>query len=190
MMAWDAARKARWPVLTDAELLAKLKGKCVVTDSGCWELPYAPLKSKGMKHQQKGYGQFYMRGKPWRAHRAAYTLAKGPIPAGYVVAHSCDNPPCCNPDHLTACTEKENMQQAGAKKRWPRQYRDTCAQGHPRTPENMVYHGRARKKLHCRICVLIRNRMKAGWTKDEAESIPFAIEPGAVTPRRDFNFKR
>jgi hypothetical protein len=43
-------------------------------------------------------------------HRLAYEIFKGEIPDGFDVAHECDNPPCCNPDHLKACTRKENMQ--------------------------------------------------------------------------------
>lgn len=41
-----------------------------------------------------------------------------------MVAHSCDNPPCCNPRHLTAETQSENMQEAISRGRrqydWPR----------------------------------------------------------------------
>lgn len=32
------------------------------------------------------------------------------IPAGMVVMHSCDNPPCCNPKHIKLATYQENAQ--------------------------------------------------------------------------------
>jgi DNA-binding transcriptional regulator YiaG len=38
------------------------------------------------------------------AHRIAYRQVNGEIPAGLVVMHTCDFPPCCNPDHLVAGT--------------------------------------------------------------------------------------
>ena len=34
------------------------------------------------------------------AHRVAWELAKGPIPAGAQVLHQCDTPACVNVDHL------------------------------------------------------------------------------------------
>lgn len=43
------------------------------------------------------------------AHRMAYMLATGQdIPAGKVIMHSCDNPQCVNPAHLSVGTYSEN----------------------------------------------------------------------------------
>ena len=42
------------------------------------------------------------------AHRTAYALLVGPIPAGAVLRHGCDEPRCVRPDHLRPGTHAEN----------------------------------------------------------------------------------
>lgn len=64
-----------------------------------------------------GYGAFSVEGQVYRAHRIAWVLARGPIPAGLWVLHRCDNPPCCNPSHLFLGTGEDNIQDMNAKQR-------------------------------------------------------------------------
>ena len=58
-----------------------------------------------------GYGKFANNGKNVLAHRIAYVLANGPIADGKIVLHSCDNPSCCNPNHLSLGSHAENSRQ-------------------------------------------------------------------------------
>lgn len=50
-------------------------------------------------------------------HRATYEMKYGPIPAGFNACHKCDNPPCCNPDHIFIGTHTDNMHDAELKGR-------------------------------------------------------------------------
>jgi len=57
----------------------------------------------------RGYGQFIINGKIWVASRLAYVSTFGNIPEGELVLHKCDNPPCCNPDHLFTGSHIDNV---------------------------------------------------------------------------------
>lgn len=64
-----------------------------------------------------GYGLFYIGGTYYRAHRYSYELFIGKIPEGKIIMHTCDNPPCINPDHLVPGTLEENNKDKAAKGR-------------------------------------------------------------------------
>lgn len=68
---------------------------------GCW--PWTGYRDKD------GYGKFTYRKYSRPAHRIAYGISREDIPAGFFCCHSCDNPPCCNPDHLWIGTPKDNV---------------------------------------------------------------------------------
>lgn len=55
------------------------------------------------------------------AHRAAWEAAHGPIPAGLVVCHHCDNRRCVRIDHLFLGTTSDNARDSVAKGRHPLQ---------------------------------------------------------------------
>jgi hypothetical protein len=67
----------------------------------CWQ--WTASKARG------GYGQFCFQKRPERAHRISYEITNGPIPPGLCVCHKCDDPGCCNPNHLFLGTNAENM---------------------------------------------------------------------------------
>ena len=55
-----------------------------------------------------GYGCTKVNGIVLRTHRLALEL-EGIDISGHLVLHSCDNPACCNPDHLRTGTSQDNV---------------------------------------------------------------------------------
>ena len=77
--------------------------------SGCliWQASLAP----------GGYGQLTFRNRSYLAHRLAWIVKNGPIPAGLNVCHRCDERRCVNTDHLFLGTHSANMLDMREKKR-------------------------------------------------------------------------
>ena len=68
----------------------------------CWEWTAGKFS--------RGYGVAWNGKVATQASRIVWELTRGKIPSGMQVCHKCDNPGCCNPDHLFLGTMADNMQ--------------------------------------------------------------------------------
>jgi hypothetical protein len=81
---WGHVDSSRWP------------------SEGCWEWMG--------RRDEKGYGRIGFQGQSnRRAHRVAFSLTFGSLPAAVAICHRCDNPSCCNPAHLFLGSQAENI---------------------------------------------------------------------------------
>ncbi len=80
------------------------------TENGCLEwMGY---------HNRPGYGYFKVGKKNIGAHRVAWEIVNGPIPAGLVIRHMCHNSLCCNPAHLEPGSPADNVADMMTSGRW------------------------------------------------------------------------
>lgn len=77
------------------------KVKTASTVNGCWLWLGARTPS--------GYGNVYDGVRTAKAHRVAYMLTFGPIPADRELDHVCHRRDCVNPWHLRPVTHAENL---------------------------------------------------------------------------------
>ncbi len=91
-------------------LVEKFLGGIRKMDNGCWVCDTA------IENPETGYCEVVIDRTPRAGkareyvHRLSYRHFKGRIPKGRHILHSCDNRSCCNPDHLSAGTRSQNMQ--------------------------------------------------------------------------------
>lgn len=119
--------------------------------SGCW------LWSG---YDVSGYGRtrFGARCNRVLVHRLIFETVVGPIPEGMCVCHRCDNPSCCNPDHLFLGTLSDNTQDMLAKgrgghKSGERNPTSVLTDAEVRMIRRMVSAGESQAEVARRFCV-------------------------------------
>jgi len=92
-----------------------ITNRIIIDENDCWLWQGALNK--------QGYGIITIDYKAWRVHKLMYILTYGEFDNQLVVRHKpdiCNNPTCCNPNHLIIGTRKQNTddkQIAGTMKR-------------------------------------------------------------------------
>jgi hypothetical protein len=124
----------------------------------CWEWQGPRLP--------KGYGYLSARGRAGceYAHRIAWEITNGAIPAGVFVLHHCDNPPCCNPAHLWLGTSGDNNRDAVRKGRQWKIAKTHCLRGHRYRPETTRL-GSKGERL-CLVCQRAYRRCRTAGVPD------------------------
>lgn len=150
------------PVTQDPEVLGRFWSKVDKRGADeCWEWTGS--------RNAKGYPVFGVAGRSVTATRLMLALSGKPRPSDkHKACHRCDNPPCCNPDHIFPGSHAENLADMAAKGRGAFKSRTHCFQGHEYTPENTRI--RMRDGVPRRICRMCqRAYTSAGKAKRRAK---------------------
>ena len=126
MIYREKSKNGRY-ISAPAEIFERNCIKGAVDDCWLWSAYITP----------HGYGQTRIGGRGLNeamlAHRLSWLVNVGEIPEGMHVLHKCDNPPCCNPNHLFLGTNLDNIKDRVSKNRSNRWIKDAPREKHPRT---------------------------------------------------------
>ena len=159
---------------TGKDIVARFWEKVRRTD-GCWCWTGAL--------NTDGYGNFTTEHRTSiRAHRFAWQLTNGPIPAGLHVLHNCDHPSCVRPDHLFLGTRHDNMRDMASKGRqWSQRDPERFAslmKANPNRPRLGEQNKSAR--LTAQDVIWIRERYSLGGTSICALARARGVSEGCI----------
>ena len=144
-----------------SKLVVDLDGPRLIDDAPCWIWTgssrggYGYLSTTRRDHVSTG------------AHRLAWEIFRGPIPAGYHIDHLCRTPLCCNPAHLEPVTPQTNTLRGNGPTA-ANASKTHCVNGHEYDLLNTAFwdkRGRA-----CRACTLERNRQRRAAISEAREA--------------------
>lgn len=102
----DPHRDYKWRLLPPLE---RLMTRVVKETDGYGEHWMWTGARMGLKGE---YGQTTLDRKRTGAHRAMWTVLRGPIPEGLDILHQCGRTLCINPDHVRPGTHRQNLAEA------------------------------------------------------------------------------
>ena len=113
-----------------------------------------------------GYGVVNLGGKTRKAHRLAWEILRGEVPAGLVLNHKkgdgCVGPRCINPRHLEAVTPQVNATKDSVSPAAINASKTTCPEGHPLMPPTGKRKGR-----WCPICARTKSKSWRSRNRDK-----------------------
>lgn len=159
-MAERRARSDRSPRLTPSELDRLMSFVHVEPNTGCW------LWTGTTARNGHPYGSASLRYRTVLVHRVLWMNLHGDVPAGLVLDHEvCDTPQCCNPDHLRAKPQRENLLR-GNTITARNAAKTHCPSGHALTPDNLAN----RPGRICATCIRARDRIRRRRSNKEPQT--------------------
>ncbi len=101
----DTLPLPNWTATDVERFLSKINR---ANEADCWEWTAG---------KREGYGRFRVGDNLYVATRLMWRLVHGVDPMGQLVLHTCDNPGCCNPDHLFLGSDEDNNRDKETKRR-------------------------------------------------------------------------
>ena len=113
----------------------------------------------------KGYPRVLFKGRQRLIHRLNWEIARGKIPDGKFICHTCDTPECINIEHHFVGSPNDNIQDMVKKGRHYHLYKKTgvCRRGHKITKKNT--YTRPDGYDSCRECLKINEKKRIRGTK-------------------------
>lgn len=151
--------------MNDQKLYDRIMKKVRVdVESGCWIWTGPAWTKRKYAANRYGYISIYdpatKKQRTRGVHRAMWLARYCPLTPSIEVCHKCDNPLCCNPDHLFIGTHKDNMADSRRKGRHFLSAKTECKRGHPLSGENL-YVDKNTGLRHCKQCG--RDRQRRAW---------------------------